>query len=91
MLLLINFCVFCKIKVDLKKRDLKECKLEIMDLVSENKSLRSEMISKEQQVYCLKEKLHEQGLEMSSNYNGRRDLSPFKRNGGLTCDQVIYS
>ena len=49
---------------DLKQKELKDCKLELSEFMNEVKKLRNEIMCKDQQIYSLKEKLHEQTLEV---------------------------
>ncbi len=48
-----------------KKEELQDRKLEIIDFVNEAKNLRSELVARDQQIFKLKEKLHEQSMEVS--------------------------
>ena len=50
-----------------KKKEMQELKREQIDLNSEIKLLRSENSNKDQQMFVLKEKLHEQNVEVRMN------------------------
>ena len=60
---------FKKIKISIRADENKDCTLEIIDLANEVKNLHSELIRKDQQVFSLKDKLHELNLEVSLESN----------------------
>ena len=49
----------------IKKKEVKDTKSEITEIISENKTFRNELMRRDQQINTLKEKLHEQNTEVT--------------------------
>ncbi|RNA32210.1 golgin subfamily B member 1-like isoform X1 [Brachionus plicatilis] len=61
-----------------KKKELSDSKLELCDLSSELKNIRSELVRRDQQINLLKDKIHEQNLEVSSLKKSKDELGSNK-------------
>lgn len=69
---------FLNEQVGAKMKELSNCKLEMCDLSSDLKNMRNELVRRDQHLNALKDKIHEQNLEISSLRKLKDDSSTNK-------------